>query len=330
MTTEVVLRADTISKKFSTGTRRAMYHATADIARELAWWRTIPAATRPGEFWALKDVSLELARGKAVAIIGANGAGKSTLLKLLSGLLKPDTGRVVVRGRLRAMIELGAGFAPSLSGRDNVYAQASLYGYRRRDLKSNLESIVEFSGLESFIDAPVQQYSDGMRARLGFAIAIHLDPDLLLVDEVLAVGDIAFQNKCIAHIRRFILGGGALAFVGHGTHQIQAVCDYGMVLVKGEMKFAGTAVDATDYYLRTTAASSASRGSFGVADASERPSSSLSIDKVDITKVGDGPLVRGSTLRISAVCTARESAENLGLGFTVYSASTGVCVGGGL
>jgi lipopolysaccharide transport system ATP-binding protein len=327
MSKDVVLTADSLSRKFSTGVRTAAGHALADIAAEFAVWRTSSRELREGEFWALKNVSLQLQRGRAVAIIGANGAGKSTLLKLLCGLLKPSDGRIVRRGRLRAMIELGVGFSPWLTGRDNVYAQASLYGYHRRELESKLESILDFSELGDFIDAPVQQYSDGMRARLGFAVAVHLDPDVLLVDEVLAVGDIAFQNKCMAFIRGYLDRGGALAFVGHGTHQVQAVCDDGLVLEKGETKFVGTVVDALDYYLRK----SASRVD-GPPDAAPvvQPGFGVRIDGVEVERVGEGPIEPQCLLRIAVDYVAERAVHDVGLGFTFYSSESGACVGGGL
>ena len=330
MSDAFVLKADEVSKKFTAGMRGALYHAAADIGHEITWWRNHSPATRPGEFWALKDVSLRLDRGRALGVIGANGAGKSTLLKLLSGLLKPDTGRVVMRGRLRAMIELGAAFTPSLSGRENVFAQASLYGYTRRELASKLDAIFDFAGLENSINAPVQQYSDGMRARLGFAVAVHLDPDILLVDEVLAVGDIAFQNKCLRFIRKYLEGGGSLVFVGHGTHQVQSICDYGLVLEKGETKFSGGIVDALDYYLQSQEVSRSDGRNLRPEQIRNDVSTvGLQIDRVLIEPIGSETIKVGGTIRLSVRYTTAEAVRNLGLGFSIYSADSGICVGGG-
>jgi ABC-type polysaccharide/polyol phosphate transport system, ATPase component len=256
-----VIEVQNVSKRFSRGLRSALRHAVRDIAMEGAWWRERREATlRTGEFWALRDVSFELQAGESLAVIGGNGAGKSTLLKVMSGLLKPDTGRVVSRGRVRAIVELGAAFNAALSGRENIFLQAALYGYPRREVRAHVEAILDFADIGSFIDSPVQQYSDGMRARLGFAIAVHLAPDLLLVDEVLAVGDLAFQNKCLNHMRKYLAGGGALVFVGHAIHQVQAACDRGLVLEKGVPVFSGDVVDALDLYLKRNASTLATPG----------------------------------------------------------------------
>jgi lipopolysaccharide transport system ATP-binding protein len=323
----IVLRADGVSKKFTTGMRRALYYAAADIAGEIAWWRKADAKVRPGEFWAVENVSLELERGQGIGIIGANGAGKSTLLKLLSGLLKPDAGSVLVRGRLRAMIELGAAFTPSLTGLENIHAQASLYGYHRKELAAKLDSIVDFAGIGAFIDAPVQQFSDGMRARLGFAVAVHLDPDILLVDEVLAVGDMAFQHKCLAYIREYLAKGGALVFVGHGSHQIQAVCDRGLVLASGRTVFTGSTVDALDFYIRMQhkTKNRPDRSPDAVAS-----SGHVGIEQVDVEAFG-GPALRSyGTLRISVRYRAEVRLQNVELGFMIYSSETGACLGGGV
>lgn len=329
MSEPFVLEASGISKKFTAGMRGALRHAASDIGNELTWWRKPVSSMRPGEFWALHNVTLKLERGRALGVIGANGAGKSTLLKLLSGLLKPDMGRVVVRGRLRAMIELGAAFTPSLTGRENVFVQASLYGYKRGELASRLDSIVDFSGLEQSIDAPVQQYSDGMRARLGFAVAVHLDPDVLLVDEVLAVGDIAFQNKCLRFIRDYLARGGSLVFVGHGTHQVQSVCDDGLVLHKGETMFSGGIVESLDYYLHSQKLSRHADSESVPREPGASNSRSVTIDQVLIAPTDAETIRSGEPLRISVQYTAAGTASNVGLGFTIYSADSGACIAGG-
>jgi lipopolysaccharide transport system ATP-binding protein len=248
---DIVVEVEHVSKKFSRGFRNALRHGTADIGRELLPWRAPNTELRLGEFWALKDIDFQLERGDSLAVIGANGAGKSTLLKLISGLLKPDEGRIRVRGKLRAMIELGAAFNPVLSGRENVFVQGILYGYDRQTLAQRLEAIVDFSGLHKFIDVPVQQYSDGMRARLGFSVAINLEPEVLLVDEVLAVGDIAFQNKCLNYMHGYINTGGTVVFVGHASHQAQSVCRRSMVLLQGRVGFSGDIVQGLDFYLKS-------------------------------------------------------------------------------
>jgi lipopolysaccharide transport system ATP-binding protein len=248
---DIVVEVEHVSKKFSRGFRNALRHGTADIGREFLPWKGAKRELREGEFWALKDIDFKLERGDSLAVIGANGAGKSTLLKLISGLLKPDEGRIRVRGKLRAMIELGAAFNPVLSGRENVFVQGILYGYDRQTLAQRLDAIIDFSGLHKFIDVPVQQYSDGMRARLGFSVAINLEPEVLLVDEVLAVGDIAFQNKCLNHMHGYINKGGTVVFVGHASHQAQSVCRRSIVLLQGRVGFSGDIVEGLDFYLKS-------------------------------------------------------------------------------
>lgn len=247
----MVLQVQGVSKKFARGFAGARRSALRDIWREFAIWDDRPRdRLHASEFWALHDISFELREGDALGVVGANGAGKSTLLKVLSRLLKPDTGRVRVAGRVGTLIELGAGFNPVLTGRENVFAQGALYGYGERAMARRLDAIVDFAAIGEAIDKPVQHFSSGMRARLGFAVAVHVDPQLLLVDEVLAVGDLAFQNKCMRFMREYRRMGGTLVFVGHAGHQVQAACDRAIVLERGECRFDGDVVDALDYYFR--------------------------------------------------------------------------------
>ena len=334
MNSDSVVTVAGLSKKFSRGMRNALKHGAADIARELTWWRDPPSQLRNGEFWALKDISFDLERGGSLAVIGANGAGKSTLLKLISGLLKPDQGCLRVRGRLRAMIELGAAFNPVLTGRENIFAQGSLYGYRREDLVRQIDSIVDFAGIESFIDSPVQQYSDGMRARLGFAIAVNLDPDVLVVDEVLAVGDIAFQNKCLRYIREYLDGGGSLVFVGHASHQVQSACKTGIVLDHGKMAFSGGVVEALDFYLKAELAPRDRIPALesGFALPRDRVAAhDVVITRVDVQASVDAePIATGSTIIISVDCESASPVPNISLGFTFYTGDGSRPVAGGL
>ena len=231
-----VISATRLSKRYCRDLRRSLWYGLGDIAREItrrsAHDRSVEL--REAEFWALKDVSFELGRGESLAVIGANGAGKSTLLKVLYGLVKPDAGRVRIAGRVGALIELGTGFNPVLSGRENVYVNAAILGFSRAKVERLMDEITDFAGIGEFIDTPVQYYSSGMQARLTYAVAAHMTPDVLLVDEVLAVGDIAFQHKCFTHMQRYLDAGGSLLFVSHNPYQIQAICRRGIVLEKGQ------------------------------------------------------------------------------------------------
>jgi ABC-type polysaccharide/polyol phosphate transport system ATPase subunit len=195
---------------------------------------------RGGEdFWALRNVSFEVSRGEAVGIIGHNGAGKSTILKLLYNITTPTEGEITIHGKLSALIEVASGFHPELTGRENVYLNGSLLGMKRNEITSKLDSIVEFAGVAKFIDTPVKRYSSGMYLRLGFAIAAHLDPDILLLDEVLAVGDAGFQAKCIDRITELKRAGNTIVFVSHNLGAVESLCDRVLLVNQGQIVMSG-------------------------------------------------------------------------------------------
>src|SRR5574341_1806949 len=191
------------------------------------------------EFWALRDIELDIHGGETVGLIGANGSGKSTLLKLLAGILEPTAGTVRVRGRVASLLELGAGFNGELTGRENIYLNASILGLSRREINRNYDSIVDFSGLEQFIDNQVKHYSSGQYVRLGFAVAVHVDPDVLLIDEVLAVGDEAFQAKCLDRVRAFQREGRTIVLVTHALDTVRDICDRAAMLHHGRLHAIG-------------------------------------------------------------------------------------------
>ncbi|MCA9968835.1 MAG: ABC transporter ATP-binding protein, partial [Anaerolineales bacterium] len=204
--------------------------------------------TGPSYHWALDGVSFELTPGEALGVIGPNGAGKTTILKLLSRVTQPTSGEVRVNGRFSALIELGAGFHPDLTGRENVYLNGAILGMKRAEINARFDEIVAFSGIGDYLDTPVKRYSSGMNARLGFAIAAHIDPDVLLVDEVLAVGDHAFQMKCYARMDELRARGTSLIFVSHNMEVVRRVCDRGLVMYRGKPIFHGTSADAVIAY----------------------------------------------------------------------------------
>jgi lipopolysaccharide transport system ATP-binding protein len=318
-----------LSKKYCRELQRSLWYGLRDIGREFLWHhgQNNSGELRQAEFWALKDVSFEVRRGEALAVIGANGAGKSTLLKVLYGLIKPDAGQVRIDGRVSALIELGTGFNPVLSGRENVYVNAAILGLPRRQASLLLEKIVEFAGLDEFMDTPVQYYSSGMKARLAYAVASHLNPDVLLVDEVLAVGDISFQRKCVNHMLKYLDGGGSLIFVSHSLHQIQSVCQRGIVLAHGQLTFAGTAVESLNYYFesqRREAQHGLSGSRLLVPDA-DNP---IVIESIVARSVSAHELWTGESLCLILKYNCFESLEVI-WGFSIWTGDQWVCVTGG-
>jgi ABC-type polysaccharide/polyol phosphate transport system ATPase subunit len=244
----VLMRVEGVSKRFSRQARASFRHTLEDIFSQLLGGRRRPRALRSDEFWALRDLTFEIRQGEAVAVIGDNGAGKSTLVKLLMGRMLPTSGRIETHGSISALTVLGLGFDPVLSGRENIYLNAATLGMAHRQTEAVLDKIVEFAEIGEFIDAPVQSYSSGMRARLGYAVAAHVNPDILLLDEVLAVGDIRFRRKCRNHIKGYIESGGTVVLVTHDLQAVQTMCTRCLVLDHGRLLFDGTPVEGIHYY----------------------------------------------------------------------------------
>ncbi len=211
--------------------------------------RKIQRRIQNDEFWALKDVSFEVKRGEVFALIGANGAGKSTMLKLIARVLKPTQGRVWVKGRVAPLLAMGAGFHMELSGRENVFLNGTLLGYSHKQIRERFDRIVDFAELRSFIDAPIRTYSSGMLARLAFSVATDQMPDILIVDEALAVGDAAFREKCLERIREFQRNGSTTLYVTHSMEEVEKTCDRAAWLDHGQLRFVGDAQEAVDLYL---------------------------------------------------------------------------------
>jgi lipopolysaccharide transport system ATP-binding protein len=230
---EVLIKAENISKKFCLDLKTSLWYGIKDMSSEMFGKANVNhSKLRDKEFWAVKGVSFEVRRGECLGLIGRNGAGKSTILKMLNGLIKPDTGRIEMRGRVGAIIELGAGFNPILTGRENIYNNASVLGFSKEETNTKLQEIIDFSELSEFIDTPVQYYSSGMRVRLGFSIAAQLNPDILLIDEVLAVGDMGFVLKCFNKMDE-LFPHTAIIFVSHNMPQVSRICTELVVLTKG-------------------------------------------------------------------------------------------------
>jgi lipopolysaccharide transport system ATP-binding protein len=245
---DVALRMEHVYKKFSKG---EMYNSLRDLLPALTGRMFQQRDLQAGhqDFWALQDLTFEVPRGEAFGIIGHNGAGKSTALKILSKIMKPTRGSMVVDGRLSALIEVTAGFHQDLTGRENIYLHGTILGMSKREIASKLDQIIAFSGLEDFIDTPVKRYSSGMYARLGFSVAAHVDPEVLIVDEVLSVGDYVFQRKCVNRMKDVIKSGATVLFVSHNLTTVAEFCHRCLLLDKGRAVMIGPAPEVISSYL---------------------------------------------------------------------------------
>jgi lipopolysaccharide transport system ATP-binding protein len=227
-----------------------MLYGAKDIASNMVGLSSHSERLRNGEFWAVDDVSFELRRGETLGLIGPNGSGKSTMLKMINGIFMPDKGSIEIKGRVGALIEVGAGFHPMLTGRENIYVNGSILGMSKKEINERFDEIVDFADIGDFLDAPVKHYSSGMHVRLGFAVAVHCDPDILLVDEVLAVGDEGFQNKCFNKIGELRKNGTTTLLVSHNMHIISTFTEKVVLLHNGRVKYFGSAVVGIKEYTK--------------------------------------------------------------------------------
>jgi ABC-type polysaccharide/polyol phosphate transport system ATPase subunit len=261
MSDDVLVRVDNVSKRFCRSLKRSLWYGLQDLGSELGGRRHgggggLPQSSadvelRKDEFWAVKDVSFELRRGECLGLIGRNGAGKTTLLRMLNGLIKPDTGRIEMRGEVAALVALGAGFNPVLTGRENIYNNASILGIPDSTAKDLIGEIIDFAEIHDFIDSPVQLYSSGMAVRLGIAIAFTLKPDILILDEVLAVGDWSFKSKCYQKIGS-IISDCAVIVVTHNEAQLARIATEGLMLEQGAVKYSGPAAYVLSKYINSS------------------------------------------------------------------------------
>ncbi len=261
---DVVIRAEGLGKKYVIGheAERERYTVLRDVivgAARNAWIKTkdvihgraIVAGDTTEEFWALRNVSFDVRPGEVMGVIGRNGAGKSTLLKILSRITEPTEGRVTIRGRVASLLEVGTGFHSELSGRENIFLNGAILGMSRLEIKAKFDEIVAFAGVERFLDTPVKRYSSGMYVRLAFAVAAHLEPEILLVDEVLAVGDTEFQARCLRKMHEVADGGRAVLFVSHNISAIQQLCSSGLLLDGGNVTYCGAVNETISSYMRS-------------------------------------------------------------------------------
>jgi len=314
--TEIALEFDSVWKKFKKG---EVFDSLRDLIPALAkslFSRNNKGELQKREFWALQDISFQVPRGEAFGIIGANGAGKSTILKLLSKILRPNRGRIATHGRLSALIEVGAGFHPDLTGRENVFLNGTILGMKRQEISRKFDEIVEFAGIGDFIDTPVKRYSSGMYARLGFAVAAHVDPEILLVDEVLSVGDMQFQEKCLERMLRVVREGTTVIFVSHNLQAVQMLCTRTLFLRTGRIARLGPTLEALNEYLCTPSASSAAKFP-------------TTIDEILLCNEEGQPKANftpGEKAQLRLTIHPSKPLEECLLGFIIYRATDGLAV----
>jgi lipopolysaccharide transport system ATP-binding protein len=260
MNDEAVIQVEHVSKKFCKNLKTSMRYGIEDIGRNAVGMPSHCEQLREQEFWAVGDVSFEVKRGETLGIIGPNGSGKTTLLKMLNGIFWPDRGKITIKGKVGALIEVGAGFHPLLTGRENVYVNAAILGMTRREVDERFDSIVEFADIGDFLDTPVKHYSSGMFVRLGFAVAVHCEPDILLVDEILSVGDLSFALKCYRKIHELKQRGTTVVLVSHSLQLIRNTCKKVIWLSSGKIKANGEVQHVCDLYERGVISESAYEG----------------------------------------------------------------------
>lgn len=246
---DTVIQVEGLYKKFCTSLKRSMLYGTYDAISDMAGFPNDATRLRKKEFWALQDINFELKRGETLGLIGQNGCGKTTLLRLLSGIFPPDKGKIIINGRIGALIAVGAGFHPHMTGRENIFLNGTILGMTMQEIRSKFDSIIDFAEIDEFLDAPVANYSSGMHVRLGFAIAIHCDPDIVLVDEILAVGDAKFQRKCLNRIREMRKNNGvSFILVTHNMQNIESMCKKAILIDKGKQIAVGNADEIIPVY----------------------------------------------------------------------------------
>ncbi|OKH31645.1 ABC transporter ATP-binding protein [Calothrix sp. HK-06] len=320
------LSVDNVSKKFCRNLKQSLKYGVQDIITEITGRNRNSDKLRKGEFWALQNISLQLRPGEALGLVGANGAGKTTLLRLISGLMKPDTGCIKVRGRVAPLIALGAGFNPILTGRENIYANMSILGLSTQQITKRLKDVIDFAEIDTAIDAPVQTYSSGMAARLGFACAVHIEPDVLLIDEVLAVGDIKFRMKCYQKLAQLREQGTAFILVAHNPHVVLNICESSIYLSKGNIITSGNTVDVIRAYEDDLNMVTYSESSSIMYLPTKPESESMGVDITSLCFKDNQSeiipiLISGQPVNLVINCKAYKNIDNLNVGVIISALS---------
>jgi lipopolysaccharide transport system ATP-binding protein len=305
---------EAVWKKFQRGERHDSLRDLIPALVRRAWRPSDPLTAQ--EFWAIRDMSFAVDPGEALGIVGSNGAGKSTILKLLTKILRPTRGRCRVTGRIGALIEVASSFSGDLTGRENVFLQGAIMGMTRQETARRFDEIVEFAEVGPFIDTPVKRYSNGMNARLGFSIAAHLDPDVLIIDEVLSVGDLAFQERCLRRMLEFKRRGAAIVFVSHNVSAIAALCDQVMIVASGRKHFSGSTAQALERYLHT---------SHGEGDSETGGGAFEQVSVRDVTGRPVSVCQPGAALTVDARVRFHQEVREVCFGIAVHQTSSNVC-----
>ena len=284
---------------------------TRAAAQPLRWFSSNGSSTTTDDFWALRNVSFEVSRGEVVGIIGRNGAGKSTLLKILSRITEPTAGRITLEGRVASLLEIGTGFHPELTGRENIYLNGAILGMTRAEIRRNFDSIVAFAEVERFLDTPVKRYSSGMYLRLAFAVAAHLEPDILVIDEVLAVGDAEFQRKSLGKMHEVSRGGRTVLFVSHNMAAVQSLCGTTIWLDRGEVAASGPTAEVIPKYLQDAHA---------VDRDLDRPVPLGTTLEIRGFRLTPNPVISGDPLQFSLVIAATAAVKLAEVAVLLYSA----------
>lgn len=326
---DIVIKAENIGKMYTIGhqAERGGYKSLRDVwmqnartlwskTKDLARGNPIIQGDTMEEFWALDDVNFEIRRGEAVGIIGRNGAGKSTLLKLLSRITEPSTGRLTIKGRVASLLEVGTGFHPELSGRENIFLNGTILGMTRVEIKQKFDEIVAFAEVEKYLDTPVKRYSSGMYVRLAFAVAAHLECEILIIDEVLAVGDAEFQKKCLGKMEDVSKGQGrTVLFVSHNMGAIKKLCNKGILLEGGVKKIEGEITAVTDQYTNPTSAGNGF-APFKIKEID------IEVTKITLNEESGGIIVPFKPLRIDIEMNADREITNIGIQIMISHADT--------
>jgi len=310
---DTLVKVEGLSKKFCRSLRKSLWYGVQDLGRELRGQRHGGnGVLRLDEFWAVRDVNFELKRGECIGLIGRNGAGKSTLLKMLNGLIKPDQGRISMYGRVGALIELNTGFAPILTGRENIFINGQVLGFSKKEIAAKLDAIIAFADIGEFVDMPVQNYSSGMKVRLGFAVAAQMEPDVLIIDEVLAVGDIGFRIKCLNRIHE-LLETSAVIFVSHSMPFVARICNQVMLLDRGRSLLHTADVgEGIDLYY----------GAFETPEARVYGSGEVVVDEIQCNGVGTGEALAvpfGGALDMVLLLTVHAACEQVGIRLRIWN-----------